>query len=122
MTLIEIFEKNNFLFLNPSRTRRQKIPQREVKKVGEEFHIYYPKEFNLYEDAIKKEARKRGIFPRRYNAYTHKLDDTLSPIQARIQLYHIPEKIAHEEEKRRNEEALDGLWDMDGSADPNLYK
>lgn len=112
MTLVEMSSRDtNFLL----KTTKKTLTQKEVRKIGSPFPIAYSKEsWHVSPERIKKIAQKQGISSREYNAYTERVDDTVSPIQARIQLYRIQKNLAREEEQGSNERALDGLWKLAG--------
>lgn len=112
MTLVEIIQNGNEFLLEAT---KQTLSREEVQEISEPFHAPYPEEtFNLRITALRKAARKRGFYAKDYNAYTGQLDDSVSPIQGRVQLYFIPQEKALQESKRWEEIALDALWEAAG--------
>ena len=112
MTLVKIC-KHKERFVLPATGR--KLSQKEITAASNEFHMSYPREsWTILSEEIKRAAQKRRISVREYNSYTENIDDLVSPIKARIQLWKIPEKLANEEEKRSNEIGINGLYEMMG--------
>jgi len=112
MTLVDICEHKKGFILPAT---KKILSRKTMTPVSEEFHMPYPDEsFHIDIERIKRAARKQGISSREYNAYTEKIDDTRSPIQARISLYLIPKEAAQKEQKASDELGLDGLWEAMG--------
>ena len=112
MTLVDICERKKGFILPAT---KKILSRKTMAPVGGEFHMSYPREsWTIFAEDIVRAARKRGISSREYNAYTKRIDDTCSPIQARIQLWKIPKELAREEEKRSDEMGIDGLYEAMG--------
>lgn len=101
MRLVQIIEQNEGFLLESTKTN---LPRKEVTPIGEAFHVRYPIEnFRMDYKRVRRAARKKGFSLKAYNVYTSDLDGSLSPIQAKVQLYLIPEKLVRAEIKKDEE-------------------